>query len=239
MKMKGKNMIGEITSISAPDWLMEKELKFDLVKVLKDSLFYPCSGFDGKPVKLFRGNVHSFVYADYGRTREEFIEELKCRPFKDFVIVHQQSIYEDQLYLNPNGYWNRSFNILHHPYRREVLKKSPVRNGIVPFFSEWIVLQNSLNERFSLLYVSVEALSVYMALYKENKVAPRIITIIRPGTGFGLNWTDFETEDGYFGKAILEEFNPSTEYIAHSKDPWKSFPEEICKVNFYVHLWGK
>lgn len=33
------------------------------------------------------------------------------------------------------------------------------------------------------------------ALYNEQRIQPDVLTIIQPGTGYGLNWTDFRNPD--------------------------------------------
>ena len=40
--------------------------RFPLVDILRDSLFYPASGFDFRPIKYLEGCVCSFVYVDIG-----------------------------------------------------------------------------------------------------------------------------------------------------------------------------
>ena len=42
-----------------------------------------------------------------------------------------------------------------------------------------------------LLYLGGEGVACYDALYVAQGVAPKVLTILRPGTGFGFNWTDF------------------------------------------------
>jgi hypothetical protein len=239
--MKGSEfMLEEITKISPPNWLMSNEFTFDSKEVLDGSLFYPCSGFDANPIRIFHGNVYSFVYADYGLTETQFIEYLSSRPFSGYEIIHKQSIpmswgallFEERL-------MEMSFENKYLPYKIEMMKNRVAIENIKPFFCEWIIFKNDEGKRFSLLYICLEALTVYIALYKLNKFAPRIITIINPGTGFGLNWTDFESEDGFFGKEVLESLNATTEYIVHSKEPWVTFPNRIYQITNYDFLWGR
>ena len=42
--------------------------RFPLGELLRNSLFYPSSAFDGDPVKHLAGYIHSFIYVDYGHT---------------------------------------------------------------------------------------------------------------------------------------------------------------------------
>ena len=59
-----------IAEIGMPDWIIADNFSFDLKKVLQDSLYYPSSNFDGKPVTHLMGNIYSFIYADYGVTKK-------------------------------------------------------------------------------------------------------------------------------------------------------------------------
>jgi hypothetical protein len=67
-------MINEIEIIQMPDWLSSVNFKFNINEVLKDSLYYPSSAFDGDPIKYFMGNVYSFIYVDYCNTRDDLIK---------------------------------------------------------------------------------------------------------------------------------------------------------------------
>lgn len=53
-------MIPEVTQTAKPDWLYTDKFEFDVHKVLKDSLYYPSSGIDGKPIKFFMDNVYCY-----------------------------------------------------------------------------------------------------------------------------------------------------------------------------------
>ena len=43
---------------------------FPLREILRSSLYYPASRFDGDPVKYLAGDIHSFVYVDYGEGKK-------------------------------------------------------------------------------------------------------------------------------------------------------------------------
>ena len=61
---------------------VKDESPFPIRLLLRDSLYYPSSGFDGTPVKYLAGKILSFVYVDYGRTRDELHAELEERGFR-------------------------------------------------------------------------------------------------------------------------------------------------------------
>ena len=69
--------------------------------VLNDSLYYPSSGFDGSPMRHLSGNIHSFIYADYGVTSDELEEEVKTLGFLGYHKILSRSVTEKEP--TPNG----------------------------------------------------------------------------------------------------------------------------------------
>jgi hypothetical protein len=68
-------------------------------------------------------------------------------------------------------------------------------------FMQWVVYERDACrdeshglKRFSLLYIGGEGVATYQALYWSNRQRPKAMAIIQPGTGFGLNWTDFREQ---------------------------------------------
>ena len=76
---------------------VKDESPFPIRRLLRDSLYYPSSGFDGKPVKYLAGKILSFVYVDYGYTRNELFAELEERGFRGYDLVASRSISERDL----------------------------------------------------------------------------------------------------------------------------------------------
>ena len=70
--------------------------------VLNDSLYYPSSRFDGSPIRHLSGNIHSFIYADYGVTSDELEEEVKTPGFLGYHKILSRSVTEKVL--TPNGW---------------------------------------------------------------------------------------------------------------------------------------
>jgi hypothetical protein len=66
-------------------------------------------------------------------------------------------------------------------------------------FARWSVFERNENlddnhgpSSLSLLFLRAEGAAAYQALYIEQNIVPKILAIIRPGTGFGGNFTMFE-----------------------------------------------
>ncbi len=94
---------------------------------------------------------------------------------------------------------------------------------VKPPFANWYIFdrESKLGEahgpqRFSLVYICADGVETYQALYWQNRIAPKVLTIIQPGTGFGGNYTDFRDPDGFFAWTVLygnHDFVPK--YLAY------------------------
>ena len=78
-----------------------------------------------------------------------------------------------------------------------------------PPFGEWLVFEREAGvaedhgpERFSLVYVGADGVASYQALYLQNEVAPEVLAIIQPGTGWGGSYTDFRRPDGFLAEVV-------------------------------------
>ena len=101
-------MISQLPKKSVPDWLAKISQStitidpFPLTQLLEDSLYYPSSGFDRDPVKYLSGNILSFIYVDYGRSHDEFENEIIKRGFRGYECVATRSVTEQEL--TPRGW---------------------------------------------------------------------------------------------------------------------------------------
>ena len=101
-------MISRLPEKSVPDWLAKISQStitidpFPLTQLLEDSLYYPSSGFDRDPVKYLSGNILSFIYVDYGRSHDEFENEIIKRGFRGYECVATRSVTEQEL--TPRGW---------------------------------------------------------------------------------------------------------------------------------------
>jgi len=241
-------MISEIKKLEMPEWLERKEFNFNLKEILTDSLYYPCCHFDGDPVKYFMGNVYSFVYVDYGVTKEELLKAIKENEFRGYHLLHQEKITEEQL--APKGW-----KIIVEPNEEEKEKLDKI-NHKEPF-CEWLIFERDekFNEaynpkRFSLLFLYADGTATYQALYLANKIAPRIVAVIQPGNDLGINWTRFKDEKAIFARSVLYDKTILPEYLINggfnegTKNPiWSEYNQDICLLpkagDGYLRIWKK
>jgi hypothetical protein len=202
-------MIGELPAMKMPSWLGDADpatfakRPFPLEEILADSVYYPCSEFDGRPIAHLAGNYFSFIYVDYGKTRDEFMANLSQPGFRGYQVISQRSVTERELV--PHGC--TPIKLLPSdgdPRRKERWVEKP--------FYEWMVLERDQDRpdsygpsRFSLLHLCAEGVAAFHALYLGNQRAPAAVAIIQPGSedGFTTNWTNFADPTKIFARSVL------------------------------------
>ena len=233
-------MINLFPIIEEPNWLRAdpatlQDAAFPLDGILRDSLYYPSSGFDGDPVRHLAGNVLSFVYVDYGKTREDLDDVLKNPGFKGYDVIAKRDVTEKEL--TPRG-WSPSFP---SPADGD---PSRYRDWIKNPFCSWIILERAREipvchgpRRFSLLYLCADGAAAYQALYHANKKFATFVAIIQPGHGTGGNWTDFTDPEAIFARSVLKNPAGKPEFLLyggygeqHDYMPacWPGYPEIVC-----------
>ena len=97
-------MIPELPTQKQPEWLSDiggGDREFRLRNILSESLFYPACGLNGTPIKYLAGNVHSFVYADYMVTKNEYIRNINGTDADSgcsgYHTVLQREIFQDDI----------------------------------------------------------------------------------------------------------------------------------------------
>jgi hypothetical protein len=201
-------MLRQLQAIAVPSWLTNltpetiKHEPFPLRELLRDSLYYPSCGFDSDPIKHIGGNVLSFVYVDYGHTRDTFMNALH---FSGYDLVASRFVTEKEL--SPVG-WKAP------ALRREDGDPQRSHEYIKAPFCLWAVFQRRGDFpvthgplRFSLLFVCADGAATFQALYIANSITPKAVAVIQPGHGFGRNWTDFTDPAQMLARTVME--NPA------------------------------
>ena len=229
-------MIDYLPPMRLPKWLgildaeQIENASIPLTNILKNSLFYPSSGFDGDPIKYLAGHFYSFIYADYGNTRDELDNALNNEGFRGYEIIGSRHVPEKRL---ASKGWERE------PTRQNSKESS----GIVEPFAVWIVFQQKEDAyhagpyRFSLLYLCYDGVEVYKNLFINKNKAPKAIALIQPGGGFGGNWTDFTDRDSVLARSVFSNKAVSPEFLLFGglgkrddfkKPCWPEYNEHIC-----------
>lgn len=157
-------------------------------RLLRESVFYPCSGLDGRPVQLLGRRWQTFVYADYGIDAEQLETECRKRGFRGYDL--------DGLEFMP---WHC---LLKRPWSaiRRDLDLFAERGGPPvpePFIAcgDWNRRAEFSDEhgpaRFTLWFIRLEAVTAYRELYVRQRVAPRCLVDVCPGLAFGGNYPGY------------------------------------------------
>ena len=175
--------------------------KLPLLEFLDNSFYYPSCGFDGGIIKYYSKQIQSFIYCDYATGEDELINQLDT--FYGYQILGHRSVQKEELI--PQGWRMQTppnFNIEEYYKYKHVFERP---------FAHWAVYErledfdeNHGPKKFSLLYIGGEGVATYQALYRANKKYARAVAIIQPGTGFGLNWTDFRDRNGALAWVIFQ-----------------------------------
>jgi hypothetical protein len=231
-------MVAQIPRVKSPAWLTKlsagsiENRPFPLDRILQGSLYYPASGLDGDPVRYLSRNVQSFVYADYGRERDEFMRALHGPEFLGYEVLAMREIGEAEL--APRG-WHRPPGA--------ACDGEPNACDVQPPFFAWVVMQrpddypdNHGPRRFSLLYLCIDGVAAFQTLYVERGVSPKAIAIIQPGESFGGNYTDFKDPERSLGRAVLGNPAGAPQFLLYGgygkQDGygwpcWPRYPERI------------
>jgi hypothetical protein len=196
--------------------------QFPLEDLLKDSFYYPSSGFDGGVVKFFAKEFQSFIFCDYATGEEELLRQLNT--FRGYRLLGNRSLQQDELV--PNGWTMQA------PPNFDIKKYYKYKDAFKKPFGHWAVFEriedfdeNHGPKRFSLIYIGGEGVATYQALYWSNKTTAKALAIIQPGTGFGLNWTDFGSSNGALAWVVMNNLfgKPDTIIYGGIGDSYNDF----------------
>ena len=211
---------------------------FALNRILKNSLYYPASGFDGDPVKYFAGNIHSFVYADCGRSEEELLQALANPGFLGYEPITTRLVTAQEL---------------NWPELPGYLNETPIDGNLELFiglgwvkqpFCSWTVFQRCDDRppshgpaRFSFLFLCADGTAAYQALYVANSVAPKAIAIIQPG------WTYFSDPEHALARTVATNPAGKPELLIYGGDGssdryvapcWPEYNENFCFLDTHT-----
>lgn len=223
-----------------------EEEELPLINILTDSFYYPSSGFDGGIVKDCNTkaqdlNITSFIYCDYSVGAVAF--ETNKDSFVGYHVLGSRHVEHSELI--PNG-WQPV--VPPDVSRDEYLQTLKHWKS----FCTWTIYERDSTlgnehgpDRFSLLFIGGEGVATYQALYWSNKITAKALALIQPGTGFGLNWTNFKDQNGALSWVINN--NPAGKpniiyYGGYSNHQdgfnWDGFVEDERKIFPYYHGHG-
>lgn len=230
-------MINEMPMMEMPAWLREisergESDEFPLLEILQDSLYYASAGKNGTPVKFLGGNILSHIYADYGVSRREFLNDLNGTG-KDCGFLGYSSLLQRDIRVGeivPRG-WIPPL-LPDNSYDRRFLLEQERRCDP---FGHWSVWKRKPDfppehgpEAFSFLYFGGEMSCVYQAIFNRHAIKPKVLTIIQPGSGFGGGWEHTEGNNSFFKRVVQSNPAGMPEYLLFGGFGCRSFYEEPC-----------
>lgn len=207
-----------------PDWLasFSKNDSFDRIAFFSSrTVFYPGSGTDGQPIKLFSSTAfaHCFVYVDYGLTQEFLEEELShpVRKFRGYSTYHRLQLNEHDL--SPNA-WIPHFSFNRHRCGHVVAK---------PYaFLEILQREDAYDsdhgpERFAVLFIFGDGIATYDALYcqKDSLSPPKVLVMI--DHGFGGNWNRYDKGGVLHDIALKTHIYPDYFWVGLGSTVWDGY----------------
>lgn len=227
--------VAQAPSSDVPDWLarvsadtMNNEA-FPLHDILRDSLYYPASSFDGDPVAYLAGCIASFVYVDFSRDQAELEAELEEPGFLGYRRIDSRLVTEREL--TPDGW--RPENPTEDDRGRRISQ-----NLVKPPFCTWSVFERCPEfpsahgpSRFSFLYLCADGRAAFQALYLSNGQRPKALAIIQPGDNV------FEDPGGMFARNVLHNAAGAPEFLLYGgaggrdfylQAPWPGYSAPSC-----------
>lgn len=208
--------------VPVPGWLAGAAEKpasqpLPLREILENSLYYPACERNGTPVKYLAGYVHSFVYVDYGVTREAFERDLngtgRDSGFCGYHPVFQREVLRSEV-VSPG--W--SPRLLPPEEHRERLFK--LEQKCRPF-GHWSIWRRNVDrdeshgpELFSFFFLAGEMSAAYQGLYIRLGIAPRILALIQTGAMGGV-WEYSEANNSFFKEVIKANPAGMPKYLLH------------------------
>lgn len=232
-------MIDQLPKMRTPTWLSKLSASsienepFPLSRILRDSLYYPSSWFDGDPVRHLAGNILSFIYVDYGHEQSEFDQALHDQGFRGYEVLAKRTVTRQEL--APHG-WRPT-----QPFYSDGAPQN--LHDLKTPFCTWVVMQRQPGmprdhgpARFSLLYLCADGAAAFDALYVTNGTAPKAIAIIQPGHAFGGNWTDFTDPGRILARFVLSNPAGQPEFLLYGGYGSRDFFRDPCWPGYQKHL---
>ena len=221
-----------------PEWIVgEQEPKRLLAALLASrTVFYPGSGTDGQPTKLFGGAhaAHSFVYADYGHSLTEIRGELQSG-MRGYHPCFECSFRRDQL-VDAIG-----VDLGHGPPEFYEFLGQHAQN-YNPLFGDdppadlgaglAVILQREEGftathgpPRLAYLHLFAEACLVYWALWGRHfrPEARGPYAIVLQDHGCGGNWTTFGGRRSLLYALAHTSGLPKWLLVADNTEPWPGY----------------
>ena len=184
--------------MTTPEWLEQltragiEEGALPLKEILKGCCYYPASETDGTPVRAYGDRVSSFVYVDWSLSLEKLLSAVETEPFTGYRVLGHRHVPEIEL--NPSRFVPEKPDSLLDEYFNKV--PAAARASAFAHWFVWERLDGFGDDhgpgRFSTLHRRADGAATYQVLFQGNRTLPLIVCCIKPGSGYGRGFPNFE-----------------------------------------------
>ena len=211
-----------------PDWLenFQDGDAFPLEQFFASRVvYYPGSGDDGHPVKLFGSThcAHTFVYVDYG-IPQDFLEERLSQQengFKGYTTLSRLNLSESDLV---SGRWTPHIDRADYSPNMYSFAKAPFG------FLEILQRDSGLGDdhgprRLAILFLGADGIATYDALFCQEHSISEPFAVVVQDHGFGGNYNRFGQGGILEGIASSCHVLPQLQLVAEDSDCWAGFEQ--------------
>jgi len=189
-------------------------------------VYYPGSGTDGHPVKLF-GSTHSahcFVYADYHLTQDELETELSHprHAFRGYHTFARLQLQESDFVAKNWTHHVDTGDVSQNNYWFATVATAPF--GFLEILERDYYLEDTHGaHRLAILFLGADGIAAYDALFCQKDSGPAPFAVVLQDHGFGGNYDSFG--QGGLLERIARRCNiiPRWLLVAANTKPWQGF----------------
>lgn len=193
------------------------------------TVYYPGSGEDGHPLKLFGGthSAHCFVFADYGQSKAYVEDQLSDagHPGHPKGYRPREVLTLKESDLRPNG-WVPHLDFAKHGLVLNSFATTRPPGGPFCLFA---VLERKPAFgadhgplRIAILALGADGIAAFDALWAQSDSGPPPYAIVLQDHGFGGNWTRFGGASSPLWR-LARVHPPSWLLVAQNTKPWPGY----------------
>lgn len=189
-------------------------------------VYYPGSGSDGQPVKLFGSAhcAHCFIYADYGIAQNELEQELNDLQsrFRGYRTLYRVQLRQQELLVSG---WTPHIS----PTDSNLAKAITGKTGNSPYgFMEILAREDGYGDdhgplRLAILFLGADGVAAYDALFCQESGAELPYALVLQDHGFGGNYTSFGRGGLLDRLAKRCKVLPTWLLVGENTKPWSEY----------------
>jgi hypothetical protein len=205
--------------LSAFDMQVGLEAKCLVKKFFTSQIvYYPGSGNDGSPVRLFNtaGAADCFLYVDYMLERDVLLKQIGSRGFKGYHTC-------SRIELEPADFGVKRWS----PHLTSTEMRKAIQPTVEPYGFLEILEKTDLrvpgHERLAILFMCADGHAAYDALFcQPDSPSPPFAMVIQDH-GFGGNWSEFGNGGALHMIAMRAGIVPELMLVGDNSLSWAGF----------------